>query len=213
MFNWAPVYISRSYLQVSFGDARLFHTELQIFHFPVKQGQSSGLRSSCGSPKVFPDTQISAPIITAAGSPTSSPPPAGWAAPPCLDLQPPPVNATGLTWPPSLLHTGTYRESEIRITFPPPFPLITRLYADVTDVIFIIRFWFEWNPGASCSWRLTWSRPFLSRTSSCCTAPAWLVAFATSHLSRSLSASSCSMCCCFSFRASCSAVVPEILRA
>lgn len=60
---------------------------------------------------------------------------------------------------------------------------------------------------------LTWSRPFLSSVSSCCTSPAWLVAFATSHRSRSLSASSCSMCCCFSFRASCSAVVPEILRA
>lgn len=60
---------------------------------------------------------------------------------------------------------------------------------------------------------LTWSRTFLSRASSCCTSPAWLVAFATSHLSRSRSASSCSMCCCFSFRASCSAVVPEIFRA
>lgn len=39
MFNWEADYITRSYLQVSFGDAGLFHTELQIFHFSVKQEQ------------------------------------------------------------------------------------------------------------------------------------------------------------------------------
>lgn len=40
MFNWEAGYITTSYLQVSFGDARLFHTELQIFHFSVKQGRT-----------------------------------------------------------------------------------------------------------------------------------------------------------------------------
>lgn len=61
---------------------------------------------------MLPDVPSSAPAVTAAGkgrSPTSSLPPAGWAAPLCLDLQPPLVNAAGLTWPPSLLHTGADR--------------------------------------------------------------------------------------------------------
>lgn len=41
--------------------------------------------------------------------PTSSPPPAGWAAPLCLDLLPPPANAADPTLPPSPVHTLTQR--------------------------------------------------------------------------------------------------------
>lgn len=52
-----------------------------------------------------------------------------------------------------------------------------------------------------------------SVVSSFSTSQIWLVALANSARSRSLSARSCSMCCCFSFRASCRAVVPEIFRA
>lgn len=59
----------------------------------------------------------------------------------------------------------------------------------------------------------TWSCPSRARASSCSISPTWLVALATSALSRSRSASSCSMCCCFSFRASWRAVVPEIFLA
>lgn len=159
--------------------------------------------------------------------PTSSPPPAGWAAPLCRDLLPPPVNAAGPTWPPSPLHTVTVWWT---------FKTSGRLQCAIN-----IRFqqWshtqlrsstFRGCGKSHCGTMLllahlvlksfvhvcmcrTWSRPFLNSVSSCCTSPAWLVAFAISHLSRSRSASSCSMCCCFSFRASCSAVVPEILRA
>lgn len=40
MFHLEPYYITTGYLQVSFGDAGLFHTKLKIFHFSVKRGQS-----------------------------------------------------------------------------------------------------------------------------------------------------------------------------
>jgi len=70
-------------------------------------------------------------------APTSSPPPAGWAAPLCLDPQPPPANAADPAWPPSPPRTETPDIRHLSVTTPISDPLI---FTPVDEVIFNI-FW------------------------------------------------------------------------